>query len=244
MFAVEPGLAGPALVALGQRLPRPKAVLVVSPHWMTRGSRVSTAVAPKTIHDFGGFPKALYSLSYPAPGAPELAQKAIGALKAAGWPAEAEAEWGLDHGAWVPLTYLFPDADVPVFQVSLPAHLDGGQAYAYGEALAPMADEGVLIIGSGSLTHNLYEIQREGAGVEPYAAEFAAWIAQTLHAHDHQSLKRTMALAPHAPRAHPTAEHLWPLMVAAGAAGEAAPVATVYGGFTHGVLAMDAFLFG
>ena len=243
MFAVDPGLAGPALEALGRRLPRPTALLIVSPHWMTREPRVATTRSPQTIHDFGGFPPALYQLNYPAAGAPALANRAIDVLRAAGWAAESDTEWGLDHGAWVPMMYLFPQADVPVFQVSLPANLDGEKAYAYGQALAPLADEGVLIIGSGSLTHNLYEIQRESAQAAPYAAEFAAWIAETLQDHDHLRLQRTMALAPHAQRAHPTAEHLWPLMVAAGAAGVQATVTTIEGGITHGVLAMDSFLF-
>jgi 4,5-DOPA dioxygenase extradiol len=245
-FAIDPGVAGPALTALGQRLPRPKAVLVVSPHWMTREPRVATTGAPRTIHDFGGFPEALYRLSYPAPGAPDVAQRAIELLRAAGLAAEADEQWGLDHGAWVPLTFLLPQADVPVFQVSLPARLDGAGAYAYGQALAPLAEEGVLIVGSGSLTHNLYEVRFDDpqADGEAYALEFAAWIDQTLQARDHARLQETMAVAPHARRAHPTPEHLWPLMVAAGAAGAEAPVTRVEGGMTHGVLSMDAFQFG
>lgn len=245
-FAIEPGIAGPALTALGKTLPRPKAVLVVSPHWMTREPRVATSAAPQTVHDFGGFPPALYQLQYPAPGAPEMAQRAIEVLRAAGWAAEADAQWGLDHGAWVPLLHLLPQADVPVFQVSLPARLDGARAYAFGQALAPLADEGVLIIGSGSLTHNLYEVRfdaAEAAG-EDYALEFSAWITQAVLNGDHARLQQTMAIAPHAQRAHPTPEHLWPLMVAAGAAGAEVPAKRIEGGITHGVLAMDSYLFG
>lgn len=246
MFALVPGQAGPALAALGARLPTPKAVLVVSPHWMTRGARVATAAMPRTLHDFGGFPEALYQLGYPAPGAPDVAERAIEALRAGGWPAEADGQWGLDHGAWVPMTYLRAQADWPVFQVSLPAGLDGASAYAYGQALAPLASEGVLIVGSGSLTHNLYEVRFEDpdAAAETYALGFVDWIHQTLRAQDHERLRQTMALAPHAQRAHPTAEHLWPLMVAAGAAGAEAPVGRIEGGMTHGVLSMDAFRFG
>jgi 4,5-DOPA dioxygenase extradiol len=245
-FALEPGIAGPALTALGRTLPRPKAVLVVSPHWTTREPRVATTAAPQTVHDFGGFPPALYQLQYPAPGAPDMAQRAIEVSSAAGWAAEADPQWGLDHGAWVPLMHLLPHADVPVFQVSLPARLDGGRAYAYGQALAPLADEGVLIIGSGSLTHNLYEVRFDAPDVqgEDYALAFTAWIDQTLQQHDHARLQQTMAVAPHAQRAHPTAEHLWPLMVAAGAAGAQAPVTRIEGGITHGVLSMDAYRFG
>ena len=246
MFALEPGLAGPALTALGQSLPRPKAVLVVSPHWMTREPRVATTPRPQTIHDFGGFPPALYQLNYPAPGAPDVAQRAIDVLRAAGYAAEADTQWGLDHGAWVPLMHLFPGAGIPVFQVSLPARLDGAKAYAYGQALAPLADEGVLVIGSGSLTHNLYEVRFDDpdAPADDYAVEFAHWVGNAVTSRDHARLQQTMAMAPHAQRAHPTAEHLWPLMVAAGVAGEEAPGVRIDGGITHGVLSMDAYRFG
>jgi 4,5-DOPA dioxygenase extradiol len=245
-FAIDPGIAGPALTALGQQLPRPKAVLIVSPHWMTREPKVTTSAAPPTVHDFGGFPTALYELDYPAPGHPALAERAIEVLRAAGWATEPDLQRGLDHGAWVPMRYLFPQADVPVFQVSLPGRLDGAQAYAFGQALAPLADEGVLIIGSGSLTHNLYEVRFDApeADGEAYARRFAAWIRETLAQHDHQQLQQTMSLAPEAQRAHPTPEHLWPLLVAAGAAGASVSVEHIEGGITHGVLVMDAFVFG
>ena len=246
MFALEPGLAGPALTALGQTLPRPKAVLVVSPHWMTREPRVATTPRPQTIHDFGGFPPALYQLEYPAPGAPDVAQRAIEVLRASGYAAEADTQWGLDHGAWVPLRHLFPGADIPVFQVSLPARLDGAKAYAYGQALAPLADEGVLVIGSGSLTHNLHDVRFDDpdAPADDYAVEFAHWVGNAVIRGDHARLQQTMAIAPHAQRAHPTAEHLWPLMVAAGVAGEAATGVRIDGGITYGVLSMDAYRFG
>jgi 4,5-DOPA dioxygenase extradiol len=245
-FAIDPGIAGPALTALGMALTRPKAVLVVSPHWMTREPRVATSAAPQTVHDFGGFPPALYQLNYPAPGHPAMAARAIEVLRAAGWAADADPQRGLDHGAWVPLLHLLPQADVPVFQVSLPARLDGARAYAFGQALAPLADEGVLIVGSGSLTHNLHEVRFDAADAdaEDYAREFSAWITQAVLTHDHTRLQQTMAVAPHAQRAHPTPEHLWPLMVAAGAAGAAVPATRIEGGITHGVLAMDAYLFG
>ena len=243
-FAIDPGIAGPALVALGQSLPRPQAVLVVSPHWTTSAPRVATTPRPSTIHDFGGFPPALYQLQYLALGAPAVAQRAIDVLRAVGYTAEADAQWGLDHGAWVPLRYVFAAADVPVFQVSLPARLDGPGAYAYGQALAPLADEGVLIVGSGSLTHNLYEVRfgEPDAAAEAYALAFVAWIRDTVSRRDHVSLQQVMALAPHAARAHPTAEHLWPLLVAAGAAGVHSAPQHIDGGMRYGVLSMDACL--
>lgn len=245
-FALEPGRLGPRLAAAGETLPRPRAVLVVSPHWMTRGVvGVATTARPETVHDFGGFDPALYRIQYPAPGHPQLAARTVGLLREAGWPVEADAAQGLDHGAWVPIRFLYPQADVPVFQVSLPAGLGAAQAYALGQALAPLRDEGVLIVGSGSMTHNLYEFRLDGDGREAdYAREFAAWVRQAVEARDDARLQRTLEIAPHAQRAHPTTEHFLPLLVAAGAAAGEAEVQTLEGGITYGVLSMDSFLFG
>jgi len=244
-FALQPGLLGPRLQAVGAQLPRPRAVLVVSPHWMTRGLRVATTAKPATIHDFGGFDPALYRIEYPAPGAPQLAARAIDVLRAAGWPAEPEAEQGLDHGAWVPLRFLYPEADVPVFQLSLPAGLTPARAHALGQALRPLRDDGVMVVGSGSLTHNLYEFRMDTDGREAdYAREFAAWVRQTVEARDDARLLQALEIAPHARRAHPTAEHFLPLLVAAGAASADDSVQTLEGGITYGVLAMDSYLFG
>jgi 4,5-DOPA dioxygenase extradiol len=243
-FAIEPGLAGPKLTALGHALPRPRAVLVVSPHWMTPSPRVSLASRPQTIHDFGGFDPALYEITYPVEGHPELARRALELLAAAGWAPQPDERRGLDHGAWVPLRHMYPAADVPAFQVSLPARLDGDSAWAFGAALAPLAEEGVLIVGSGSLTHNLAEFRSGPGGNEAYAAEFAAWVRDAVVQGDSARLRQTLALAPHAHRAHPTTEHFWPLLVASGAAASVSPATVIEGGITHGVLSMDAFLFG
>jgi len=243
-FAIEPGLAGPKLTALGRALPPPRAVLVVSPHWMTPSPRVSLAARPQTIHDFGGFDPGLYEIAYPVDGHPALAQRALEVLGAAGWAPQADERRGLDHGAWVPLRHLYPEADVPAFQVSLPVRLDSDSAWAFGAALAPLADEGVLILGSGSLTHNLAEFRSGVARDEPYADEFAAWVRDAVVQGDSARLRHTLAQAPHARRAHPTTEHFWPLLVAAGAAAAALPATVLQGGITHGVLSMDAFVFG
>ncbi|MGE0314969.1 MAG: class III extradiol ring-cleavage dioxygenase [Lautropia sp.] len=243
-FALEPGLAGPRLAALGRALPRPEAVLVVSPHWMTPAPRVGTAAQPETIHDFGGFDPALYQLGYPARGHPALARRALDALDAAGWTARADEHRGLDHGAWVPLMHLFPAADVPVFQVSLPSRLDAATAFAFGRALAPLAREGVLIVGSGSLTHNLHEFFSGHGQEEAYAADFAAWVREAVDRRDRARLLRTLDDAPQARRAHPTAEHFWPLLVAAGAGDLTQPSQVIEGGIVHGVLAMDSYAFG
>lgn len=243
-FAVEPGIAGPALTALGRALPRPKAVLVVSPHWMTATPRVSLAPKPETIHDFGGFDPALYRITYPVAGHPPLAQRALDLLREAALQAAPDERRGLDHGAWVPLLHLFPDADVPVFQVSLPGTLDAASAWALGRALAPLADEGVLIVGSGSLTHNLEEFfggrPRDGT----YAVEFSEWVREAVLAGDAARLRSTLEAAPHARRAHPTPEHFWPLLVAAGAGDPAGTASVIEGGIVHVSFSMDGFVFG
>ncbi|OYT98882.1 MAG: dioxygenase [Burkholderiales bacterium PBB1] len=243
-FAIEPGLAGPKLTALGQALPRPRAVLVVSPHWTTPSPRVGLAARPQTIHDFGGFDPALYEITYPVDGHPALAQRALELLADAGWSPQSDERRGLDHGAWVPLRHLYPKADVPAFQVSLPSRLDSDGAWAFGAALAPLADEGVLIVGSGSLTHNLAEFRTGAGSDESYVAEFAAWVRNAVVQGDSVRLRQTLALATHARHAHPTPEHFWPLLVAAGAASSALPAKVIEGGITHGVLSMDSFLFG
>jgi 4,5-DOPA dioxygenase extradiol len=243
-FALEPGLAGPRLAELGRSLRRPAAVLVVSPHWMTPAPRVAVAASPTTIHDFGGFDPALYDIAYPAPGDPALGRRAIDLLRGAGWSAQPDERRGLDHGAWVPLLYLFPKADVPVFQVSLPAHLDGAMAWDFGAALRPLSRDNVLIVGSGSLTHNLYEFRTGATHEEAYAAEFAHWVRDAVVQGDGERLRRSLQDAPHARRAHPTPEHFWPLLVAAGASEQGASATVIEGGIQHGVLAMDSFVFG
>jgi 4,5-DOPA dioxygenase extradiol len=246
MFAVEPGQAGPLLAQLGRELPRPEAVLVLSPHWITRGVRVATTAAPETIHDFGGFPQQLYAIEYPAPGSPTVAMRALELLNADGWQAQPDNEWGLDHGAWVPVRHLYPDADVPVFQVSMPHTLTGESAVKLGRALAPLASEGVLIIGSGSITHNLREIFSGAADTEGarYAQEFVDWARTAVKNHDEHALANYLESAPHARRAHPTPDHYLPLPFAFGASDRNAPVTVIDGGMTSGVLAMDAYVFG
>jgi 4,5-DOPA dioxygenase extradiol len=219
-------------------------VLVVSPHWTTPKPRVGFAPRPQTIHDFGGFDPALYKIAYPVDGHPELAQRALDLLGVAGWAPQADERRGLDHGAWVPLRHLYPSADVPAFQVSLPSGLDSDAAWAFGAALAPLAQEGVLIVGSGSLTHNLSEFRLGPASQQTYVAEFAAWVREAVVHGDSARLRQTLALAPHARRAHPTTEHFWPLLVAAGAAASALPSTVIEGGITHGVLSMDSYVFG
>jgi 4,5-DOPA dioxygenase extradiol len=252
MFALEPGQAGPALQALGASLPRPQAIAVISPHWMTRGAAVCLADPPQAIHDFGGFDPRLYQMHYPAPKLGSVGMKyaelAIDLIAKAGWQVTPTTQWGLDHGAWVPLSYLFPRGDVPVFQISLPAHLNPQQAFDYGRALGGLRKQGVLVIGTGSLTHNLREF-RPGlavdAPVQPYVREFVDWVREAVTQGDASSLIRTFELAPHAQRAHPSDEHYLPLLVALGAAQSGALITghLIDGGVTHGILSMDSFVF-
>jgi 4,5-DOPA dioxygenase extradiol len=243
MFALQPGRLGPNLRAIGAALRDLAAVLVVSPHWQTSPVRVGTAAAPPTIHDFGGFPEPLFALQYPAPGAPALAAEAVRLLAQADFLVTADPARGLDHGAWVPLRYLLPGADVPVFQVSMPRHLDTAGALRLGRALAPLRLQGVLVVGSGSLTHNLFEFRRQVRDPD-YAQAFADWIGDAVGARDLDALLDYRRRAPHAARAHPTEEHFLPLLVALGASTEDEPVRRIAGGMTDGVLSMDSFGFG
>jgi 4,5-DOPA dioxygenase extradiol len=243
-FALEPGVLGPRLRAVGEQLAGVRAVLVVSPHWQTRGVRVMTAAAPETVHDFGGFDPALYQLHYPAHGDPELAREAGRLLAEAGYAVTEDPRQGLDHGAWVPLLHLLPGAGVPVFQVSMPVTLDSAAALRLGRALAPLRDRGVAIVASGSLTHNLYEFRQSARGEAAYARQFADWVRAQVLAGDRDRLRDYRRDAPHAERAHPTEEHFLPLLVASGAAMADEPAQVIEGGITHGVLAMDAFALG
>jgi 4,5-DOPA dioxygenase extradiol len=243
MFALEPGLLGPALQRIGLALPDLAAVVIVSPHWQTRGVRVAASPAPQTIHDFGGFPPPLYALQYTPPGAPELAGDVAAMLANAGFDVAIDTQRGLDHGAWVPMRYLKPDADVPVFQVSLPHDIDAAGALRLGRALAPLRARGVLVLGSGSLTHNLYEFRQHIRDPE-YAQAFADWVADAVRRRDIDALVDYRARAPHGERAHPTEEHYLPLLVALGASSGDDTASLVKGGMTHGVLSMDSFGFG
>jgi len=244
-FAIEPGVLGPQLQALGRKLSDIKAVLVVSPHWQTRDVQVMTTQQPDTVHDFGGFPSALYDLQYPAPGEPALAHEAVPLLTAAGFSTGVDARRGLDHGAWVPLYHLLPDAQVPVFQVSMPVSLTTAQAVELGRALAPLRAQGVVIIGSGSMTHNLYEFRQGASRPEAYAQEFSAWVRAAVTANARTPLINYRDEAPHAVRAHPTEEHFLPLLVALGAQQEGDTLQVLDGGgVLHGMLSMESYVWG
>lgn len=245
-LALEPGKAGEALAYLGRAVPQPKAILVVSAHWGTDQPAVSGAERPQTLYDFHGFPPALYEMQYSAPGAPELAQRTHELLQHAGFKAQIHPKRGLDHGAWVPLRLMYPRADIPVTQLSVQPHKNADYHYLVGQALAPLRQNGVLILASGSLTHNLHEAMHRAAAapVEPYVKEFQDWIAEQIHQGDLGAITLYRDRAPHAQRAHPTEEHLFPLFVAMGAAHGEKTSLRIDPGTTFGVLAMDAFVFG
>lgn len=245
-FALRPGPTGAALARIAAELPRPRAVVMVSPHWDTAQPEVGTGEKLETIHDFYGFPAELYDIIYPATGCPEAAREVTAALMAAGLPAHGAPAQGLDHGAWIPLRLMYPDADIPVIPLSLQSRLGVAGAYRLGQALAPLAKQGFLVIGSGNLTHNLrdYQVARMRGGAEfDYVRAFPAWINERLQAHDIDALLDYRRQAPHAVHAHPSDEHLQPLYVALGAAGSAASVAHLHTGISDYVLAMDAYAF-
>ena len=242
-FALDPGVLGPKLTQMGEQLPELRAVAVVSAHWQTAGVEIMRTAAPETMHDFGGFPPELYRLSYPAPGAPAQAVETAAILKGAGLESKFEDVRGIDHGVWVPLLYLLPDALVPVYQVSLPYSFDAQDALRLGRALAPLRREGILVMGSGSLTHNLGEIGRVDPSLSRYAVEFTAWIRTHVQGRDIDALVDYRRRAPHAKRAHPTEEHFLPLLVALGASDAADAVSVIEGGMTYGVLSMESYAF-
>jgi len=241
LHALDPGAAGEAWARLARTLPRPRALLIASAHWETNLPMVTSASAPETIHDFFGFPEALYRLRYPAPGAPEVAERARVLLSESGFTAASNGCRGLDHGAWAPLLYMYPDADIPVVQLSVQTALGASHHLALGRALAPLAREGVLVIGSGHMTHNLRERRPGAAKPLAYVREFQQWVDAAIRGHDLDALADYRARAPHAVRAHPTEEHFLPLFVALGAAGEGYRAERVYEGIESGVLAMDAY---
>lgn len=245
MLAIEDSAGGRFLDKLGGQLPWPKAILVASAHFAADQTTLGAHAQPQTVHDFSGFPESLRRIRYPAPGSPDLAQDASQRLAAAGIPARVRENNGLDHGVWVPLRRMYPGAEVPVVPVSVMPDGTAAQHYAIGRALAPLRQEGVLVIGSGGFIHNLGDLDWEhsDAPLAPWAQEFSQWMHTMLSASDLYALLDWQQRAPHARRAHPTVEHLMPLFVALGAAGETPEVRTIHRSHQFGSLALDAFAF-
>lgn len=231
-------------------LPRPRAIVVASAHFeVSGGVAVSADPHPETIHDFGGFAPELYAMQYPAPGEPELARRIADDLQAAGFPARAVDRRGFDHGVWVPLKLAYPDADIPVVSVSVDPRQGPEHHFRLGQALAGLGGEGVLVIGSGSFTHNLGEAfkalrtGRRSIDVPGWVQDFTGWMNDRLAANDLDALLDYRRQAPYAVENHPTDEHLLPLYVAMGAGGEAASAKLVHDSAEFGVLAMTMWRF-
>jgi len=241
MHALQPGAVREVWQRLARELPRPQAILIASAHWETSIPAVTGAARPETIHDFYGFPKPLYEILYRAPGSPELASRAFELLRKAGLKPATDPVRGLDHGAWSPLLHMYPQADVPVVQVAVQTPLGPRHHLALGRALAPLAGEGVLLIGSGHLTHNLRD--RADSGPAAYARNFQAWVKERIGARELDELADYRQRSPDGVRAHPTDEHFLPLFFALGAAPAAYRAERLYDGIEMGALAMDAYRF-
>lgn len=239
---LRPGRTGALWQALGQSIPRPEAILAVSAHWEAPFPTVGGASRPETIHDFGGFPRALYEIQYSPPGAAFLADRVKALLEDGGLAASIDRRRGLDHGAWVPLMMMYPDVDIPVTQVSVSPRAGPAWHRRLGALLAPLRDEGILILGSGAVTHNFGWLGAADAPPYPPAVAFADWLGQTLASGSGTDLLEYRALAPYGKEAHPTEEHLLPLIVAWGATDEEDVLQRLVPEFTHGGLAMDAYL--
>jgi 4,5-DOPA dioxygenase extradiol len=246
MIVLENTPARDFLAGYGAQLGKPKAILVASAHFETRTPVLSADAHPDMIYDFGGFPRALFEMQYPAAGDPELANHAAAMLTAAGIPAQPVTNRGFDHGTWTPLKLMYPDADIPVVQLSVQPQMNAAHHIAMGRALAPLRDEGVLVMGSGSLTHNLRKLQR-GGGETPapdWVRQFGAWAHEAIEDGSVQDVANWLECAPYARENHPSPEHFLPLPFAFGAAGEGARGKRVHTSCEYGVLMMDAYQFG
>lgn len=231
---------------LAATLPRPRAVLVASAHYESAVPALTASAAPATVHDFSGFEPELYAMRYPAPGDPALAARAADLVEdALGVRPVLDRDWGFDHGAWSPLCRLYPEADVPVVVLSVNRHAGAAAHLALGRALTPLREEGVLVLGSGSLTHNLARLAppMTNDARAPWVEAFRDWVAARLEAGDEAALADYRAQAPHAADNHPSEEHFLPFHVALGAAGEGWRAARVHASVTFGTLAMDAWRF-
>ena len=230
---------------LGSELPKPRAILAVSAHWETERPAVSAVERPETIHDFHGFPQALYRLQYPAPGAPDLAQRVVELLGATGMGADVDRTRGLDHGAWTPLLLMYRQADIPVTQLSIQPQQGPEYHWRIGQALRPLREEGVLILASGIATHNLREFRANARDGETasWALAFGEWLADTLEQGRTDELLQYRARAPEAVRNHPTDEHLLPVFVAAGVGTPGAAPKRIHSSYAYGVIGMDAYRF-
>ncbi|MDQ8934631.1 DODA-type extradiol aromatic ring-opening family dioxygenase [Acinetobacter rudis] len=240
MLALNPEQVGPALARLSLNLPRPQAIIVMSAHWESDALEISHAIRPETWHDFRGFPAELYQIRYPAPGDPQLAERIIQTLAEANITAHANSTRPRDHGVWMPLLHMYPDADIPVVEISLPRHFSAQQLYQLGQCLAQFRQQQILIIGSGSITHNLAELTWDSESPTPtWAAQFSQTIVSALKNADYDKVLHWQSL-PHIKRNHPSLEHLAPLFFSMGTGPR---FSLVHSSFSMGALGMDIYRF-
>jgi 4,5-DOPA dioxygenase extradiol len=254
MTALVPGQAGAFFERLGPAIDatfgRPRAIVALSAHTLTREPALLAAPRHEAVYDFGGFDPKLYTLRYDCPGAPAVATRVAELLAQAAWPVHRVEQGGLDHGIWTPLRYAWPDASVPVLPVGWPPQATPEALFKLGQALAPLAQEGVLVMGTGSITHNLRRVAQAGFHHPstppeiPESAAFRDWFVQRSTALDWDALLAYRSRAPHAADMHPSDEHLLPWFIAAGAGGRDAAPLRLHASVTHGVLGMDTYAFG
>jgi 4,5-DOPA dioxygenase extradiol len=258
MLAIEPSPARDFLIGYGKQLKKPRAIVIASAHFETSRPAVVGDAQPGMIYDFGGFPDALFQVVYPAPGDPVVAIKVAGLLAEAGLAPAMVSNRGFDHGTWVPLSLMFPDADVPVVQLALQPRLGAAHHVALGRALTSLKNEDILVIGSGNATHNLhvfFQTRRrgddfsivspaeDGRKVPDWVLQFDDWVRDKVQAGGVEDLINYRDRAPYARENHPSEEHFLPLHVAVGAAGEGAKGELIHSSYANGVLSMDAYVF-
>ncbi len=234
---------------LGNRYDRPAAIVICSAHFETKGPAVVTDDRPEMIYDFRGFEKELYEIQYPAPGEPKIAEKVASLIETAGMSVERIEKRGFDHGTWVPLSLIYPNAEIPVVQVSIDPDETPDYHYRLGQALASLARQGVLLIGSGNITHNLMALFSQGQNpeqdkqMETWVEEFVSWFDDRMDAGDTAALLNYRSEAPHAMENHPEDDHLLPIFFSLGAAGEGYMAKKIHDSTQFGFLAMDAYEF-
>ncbi|MFW1840342.1 DODA-type extradiol aromatic ring-opening family dioxygenase [Acinetobacter gyllenbergii] len=240
MLALDPEQVGPALYRLSSNLPKPQAIIVMSAHWESQALEVNTSTRPETWHDFRGFPPELYNIRYPAPGAPKLAEEILTLFAEAGISAHANSTRPRDHGVWMPLLHMYPDTDIPVIEISLPTQMNADGIYETGKVLAPLREQQILLIGSGSITHNLAELSwQANADVPAWASTFRNTIVSKLSHQDYDAVLDWPSL-PYIERNHPSLEHLAPLFFAMGTGHR---FNIVHSSFSMGSLGMDIYRF-
>ena len=240
MNAIEQNKYSDAWIELGKTLPKPEAILCVSAHWFTRGTRINDSLAPKMVYDMYGFPDALYRVTYPASGAPEIAQQTAHLLRGR---ATIDNSWGLDHGSWSVLLRLFPNADIPVFQVSVDATAPVQEHFDLGEALRPLRKEGVLILGSGNVVHNLRMVDWERSGGFDWAQTFDSYIKENVIQRTFDNVLQYQRAGSSAQLSVPTPDHFFPLLTVLGASDAGDSVRVLTEACVLGSLSMTGYLF-